>query len=579
MVTNTPILAIKYKQFDSEDEKSLMKQYLKTIEDQAPPMSMNYDMFKMSYNIIMSIIASMLLGISLFMIVIVIFVIRGTIRNVINQQYKSIGVKKVLGFTNTQIRNSFLFSYGIMGAISSLMGTSVGIPIRNNIYAGIGYDMQVGLSAGMDRFMILTVVIVVGLIGLFTVLATKETQKIKPVQALKYGMPEEKFSPNQFHIRNNNRVPLSVLMATKQMLMNKKKSMTIVLTMGILVYVALLINSMGNTLATSEHFAKYLVGTTIGDYSVANHSKQSIGSMIQHIQQLDGVTNVLYVDTHINEGTVGLDGDKITIGGQVFYGNTPESFLVLTVGRKPQNNQEIVITNKLAEQSGKSVGDYMTIDTTKYLISGNMNSVILNQLCYIKLENTIPENISQENGYYWVYTDQKNVIIEKIQTQLAAQVPVGMIVSKYDSNITTILSTLEQFPAMVFTVLIVFAVVAGVVIINWTLMDISSMKRFFGILKATGFGNKHIIQMLIIKSMLLTFTGALIGFIVSVWTMNGVMLGIFKLSPFNTIQLPVLFDLKGSLLLMALFLTIAFVATLLPSRKISTISPKQLIAQ
>jgi len=54
---------------------------------------------------------------------------------------------------------------------------------------------------------------------------------------------------------------------------------------------------------------------------------------------------------------------------------------------------------------------------------------------------------------------------------------------------------------------------------------------------------------------------------------------VFKVTPFSSIELPVIFDVVGSFVLLVLFVVIGTIGTLIPSRKIGKISPRQLIAE
>ena len=580
---NSAILSVKYNPYHKELEEEVHKEYLKWIWEETPPIYLSHETIKMSYNVITSIISSVLLAVSFFIFLIVIFVIRGTIRNMMLQQYKSIGVKKVIGYTNGQIQGSFLWIYLWLGFITAVVGVLIGIPIRNRINYGISYDIQVGLSAGLDVFALISIVSIILLIYVVTVLAARQVNQIKPIQSIKYGMPENKLSHNRFNISRYKQIPLSLLLAIKQILMNKKKSFTAILTMVILIYVAFLINNMGKTLGDGEHFTKYLLGMQIGDFTITSSLKEKVQDTIDKVEAVENISNAVFIINTTNESTKDLNDEKVTIGGQIFYGNVPEGILTLTAGRQPKNSQEIVITNKLKEEIGKTVGDFMVIyngtDEEQFLVCGLYNSVSYSSLGYVRFSKAIPETIQQENGYYWVYSDQKHVIIEEIELKMKSALSDAISVSKYDSNVKNILSTLEMFPGMILLLQIIFVTISGIVILNWTMMDILNMTRVFGILKASGFSNKMILKILLVKTLLLTGIGLFLGFGLCLVTMNPVMLGVFKVTPFNTIELPVLFDAEGSLILMGMFLLISLIATALPGRKLNNISPKQLIAE
>ena len=152
-------------------------------------------------------------------------------------------------------------------------------------------------------------------------------------------------------------------------------------------------------------------------------------------------------------------------------------------------------------------------------------------------------------------------------------------VSKYDSNVKNILSTVSSFPIIIQSLLIVFLVVSGVIILNATIMDINNSTKDYGIMKAIGYDKGIISRVLVIRTLIMTAIGTIIGFILNMMSMNGVMQAIFKITPFSSIELPVIFDFTGSLLLLALFVIIGTIGTLIPARKIGRISPRLLISE
>lgn len=573
------IMGVKYDSYSKEIERTLHEKYLKSIIDENPPGYALYANISDSYGAIAGIISGILIVISIIVLIIVIFIIRSIIGNMIVQQYKSIGVKKVLGYTNKQICNSYLWSYVCIALITSILGALIGLPIRNQINAGIGYDMQIGIDSGIDIYTFITVIIVLLLVYLFTYIVSKKASKIKPVQAIKYGMPESTLSTNTFRITGFKKLPLSILLAIKQLLINKKKSLSVIFIMMSFVYCALFINNLGSTLEDSTHFLKYLLGMRVGDFTVNISSDEPVEDIIKKVESIDNINGTIFVTYPLTESTKGLVGENIPIGGMKLYGDIPSDFITITKGRQPLNNQEIVINNTIAQEIGKTIGDYITIKSENieqsFLISGTFNS----QITYIRYESIVPESVSGENGFYWVYSHQKYDTIEEIETIIRSALSDPLSVSWYDSMMKNVLSTLEPFPVMIIGLLTIFTIISGVIMMNWTMMDINNMTRHIGILKATGFSNSNIVNILLIKSVLLSGVGILMGFILNLLTMNPIMLSVLKLTPFSHMELPAIFDFNGSLLLMGIFLCITIFATIIPSQKINKISPKKLMVE
>lgn len=576
------LLGIKYKEISNVNDYAMVEDYKNSVG--AQPIFLDYYSLLSSYNIITGIIAAILFMVSIFIFAIVIFVIRATVRNIILQQYKQLGVKKVLGYSNKQIRCSFLCMYGVLGFISSVIGSFLGIPIRNYINTGISYDLQVGLHSGFDIYLVITVILVVLLLSLFTLIATKEVSQIKPVQAIKYGMPERKITTNTFQITKSKILPLSLLLSIKQILVNKKKAITTTLTITILIYVAFLISATGNTIGNEEHFVKNIFGYQVGDYTFVNNSKESVNDVLAKLDSVDTIRHAVYGETILNRSTSNFDdSEQLSLLEIGIFGDYPKDGINLAQGRAPSNKKEVVISSDMAKKTGKTTGDYIVIssdtDDFTYFICGIIHTVNNGGLMYLTITEDLPENMKQNSGIYWIFSNEKHVILEEATNTIENLLGTQVSVTHYDSNVKNVLSTVEMFPLIINSLLLIFLLVCGVIILNFTIIDINHSTKVFGVMKTIGYSNSSITKTLLIRSILLTSFGIVIGFSLNMLTANAVMRGIFKITPFSFIEMTVLFDGFGSLVLPILFLAIAIIATLIPAKRVNKISPKMLICE
>lgn len=583
ITSDTKLFSIKYHDIDKVDDNALYEAYSEEIVHSTSPIFLGYDVIESSYSIILGVIASILLVVSVFIFIIVVFVIRATIHNLILQQYKQIGVKKIIGYTNKQIRNSMLMIYGLIGLISSTIGAFIGLPIRRIVNSSISYDIQVGLTNKIDIFLPVTIVIIVSLVILFAYLATRKTNKIKPVQAIKYGMPEKKFSNNCFSIIGFKKAPLSFLLSIKLLLANKGKTITTTLLITILIYVALLIFNTGGTLANSEHLSSHLLGLKMGDFTIVDNSEKSVKETTDKIRTIDDVEQVIYFNYKITDSTQTTDGSTQTIAGQIIYGNAPENLIILVDGRQPVGVLEIAVSSDIAKLAGKSTGDYIEIqsddENITYLITGTYNSISFSSFSYTMIQEDIPDDLDTNGKLFWIYSSEKRVIIEEMDNKVKTVLGQDATVSKYDSNVKNILSTVSSFPIVIQSLLVIFLVVSGVIILNATIMDINNSTKDYGIMKAIGYDKGIITRVLVIRTLIMTAIGTIIGFILNMISMNSVMQAIFKVTPFSSIKLPVIFDFAGSLSLLVLFVIIGIIGTLIPARKVGRISPRLLISE
>ena len=583
-VDNTmAIIAIKYKDIKSVDDVWIYDEYIEEDSSGVIPMYVGYETIKSSYSIIQSVIASILIVVSLLIFVIVVFVIRSTVQNLILQQYKQIGVKKAIGYTDNQIRNSMLLVFSAIGLIASTFGSLIALPISAQIASSIGYDLQINVATSINIFLLINILVVIALIVFFTWIATKKATQVKPVQAIKYGMPEYKVGKTKFSISRSKRGPLGFLLAFKQLTINKKKSFMTLLLVVLLTYSAFTLANTGNTLSSSQHFASQLFGTNIGDCAFSPAEIGDIDEYIEMVEEIENVDSVIFSSVGLADSVETADGLSHAIGSFAVVGTMPNDFVILQSGKQPTESNEIVISTDIAELTKKGVGDYMTIcggdKETTYLVVGLYASITNGGYSYMVLADEEQDASLRANGIYWVYFESEGIDYLDVKDEILNVVGDDTVVEEFDSNISNVLSTLEAFPTVVSLLSIVLLVVAGIIIFNSTIMDINNSTKVYGIMKATGFNNNFITKMLVIRGLMITTMGITVGLIANILTMDALMIGVFKVTPFSSISMPVLFNLKGCMLLIIFFLVITVFATLIPSKRIDTISPKQLIAE
>lgn len=581
---NTALLGIKYKNYTLQKEKALKKDFDSYMVDTIQPTFIGYSEIDAAYNMIGNMIAAMLLIISIFMFVIVIFIIRVTIRNQILHQYKTIGVRKVIGYSSGQIRQMFLYMYIIIGIIASSIGAILGVPVRNLLEKALTKNLQVDVKNNLDLYIGITILAILGLLFIFVSLAANKANKIKPIQAIKYGMPENKLKRAKFSVDRLQKAPLSIVLAIKQILMDKKKAVLTIVSIMIITFVSLTISNITGSMSNARHFSKYLMAMKAGDVSVTYSGGMATKEVMDRIENIENVDRVVFNKKELSVSTLSKDGtESIPLLGTKIYGNPDNDLMVLGEGRQPVNNNEIVISSPVMDKTGKEIGDYITIKKAtgdkKYLITGIYDSVIHSGLSYMLVEKEISREKKHSDGYYWLYLNTENVIIEEIEESIIDLLGDGATVAEFDSDSLQIISTIKTLPFVTNMVLAIFLIVCGIIIFNWTLIDISRSTKVYGILKATGFSNKQLRILLIAKSLILTLIGVFAGYILCALTIDKVMTAMFKVTPYSTIKLPVEFIHGQGILIIALYCLIALVATLIPTRRIASISPKDLITE
>jgi len=578
MINNAHMLAVKYNSSDVESRR-LYDTYQKEITGTSVQYYLDYQSVQNGYNTIIKVTASMLLVVGFLMLIASMFVMNTTIKQTILQKYKQIGVKKVLGFSEHQIRLSFVFQYGLIAAISSIIGSFLGMPIRNLINASTNYDVQVNMVNGLDFYLIITPMIVISIILFFTTIATKKAVKVKPIQAIKYGMPEIRYNKNDFSIVNKAKWPLIPLISFKSMLSNRRKSFSIVMIVTLLVFVAVVIGNIGYTIDDSEYFLSKYTGMKIGDFNI-ELPQDSIRSSFEIAKEINGIDRLVYYNAVFDYTTISSTDTVIKLAERTVYGDYLEEDVQDLSGRLPSRENEIVITSELGNVTGKIIGDYISIEenysTEDYLIVGQMETINNTLLSYFKFNRDVPKTLTGENGYCLGFGD---IDISHLDQEVKRLFGEHMNVNRYNSGHNEILKALEMFPVVIMVLKVLFLVVSCIVFVNLTISDMNHSMRTYGIMKSIGFSNMHIIRALTFKSFIITSVGIIIGTVLSIITLDTMMDMLLKLSPFSSGHIPILFDYNGTAVVCTLFILIGLIGTLIPARRVKKISPKQLISE
>lgn len=580
ITSDLEIVGFKYHDIAAMDELAMLDAYKAAVDPMGAPIFVEHRVVESSYKLLLSVIGAILMGVTILMMLVVIFAIRSTIQNAILQQFRTIGVRKALGYTARQIRWSLVLQYAWIALATAVIGALISLPIRDQIQTLITQDIQVSTHSALDMWTVLTVLLVSALVIVFSLLSARRANRVRPVQAIKYGMPTHHVHHSRYRINRHIQSPLMLRMAVKHMLANRRKTLSTLVLITLMVFVTLVIYQTGYTISQERHVVIHLFGMRIGDYTVSDDSRREIGDMLDQLHDVESIETAIHFDVSIAGSLYGTDGKKAAIGGLIMRGDVPDDFLLLEDGRMPAGDSEIVVSTDAAALSGRGAGDYLTIDlgetSMTALITGTYRSISNGSMSYVQLLSG--DSAEPGDGFYWVYT-RDAVDMNTFSDQVMQSIGDEAIVTQYDSNVRNVISSLTAFPTVVRILLWMFMAIALVIVLNSTIMDIHNDTRNYGIMKAVGFSRQHIVMILLTKTVLITLLGCALGALGSHLLVDRIMGLVFAITPFASIQLPIITDYAGMAWLLLAFIGVTIAATWMPTGRIGRISPKQLIAE
>ncbi len=273
-------------------------------------------------------------------------------------------------------------------------------------------------------------------------------------------------------------------------------------------------------------------------------------SFLEKLERINGVSVVVPLVT----GPIGsIDGESL------FYGNTRITGIdfskqaqarhsiipgEIVEGRdlRVGDSGVVVIGESIKKDYGKFLNQSIEVDGEKFRVVGvySAGSPLLG--------SNIVMSIGDARNLLGVPSDKVSGFNIELSNPENAQAVVSAINFRFKGELKAFTasdlseqfgSILGSFRLLVVAVAAISAIVAGVGIINTMLMSVLERFKEIGTLKAVGWSNTNIVQMVLFESVLISFFGALIGVIFG-FLFGAAVKALFGLSPLITF--PLLFE-------------------------------------
>jgi len=370
-----------------------------------------------------------------------------------------------------------------------------------------------------------------------------------------------------------------IKLVIKNLLRNKRRS--ILTLIGVIIGVAGIVSlvsiSFGMAQNTSELMESFQ-GIFIIQAGAIN--EQSSVLSLDYANELIEVPGVKYVLPEIWTMII-KDSSTTNIGLPIFMiiGIDPKlskdyssSLYYKTLnGRKLKSTdrKSILISEELSKTNNLFIGNQLKIKGENYRIIGTFeaNSPMLQMAIIMSLEDAI-KFTELEDGYTMLYQaipekpEEQSLIKDRINLRFKGELE-AMNMQDYSDMLNDILSGVRT---ALWAISAIAGIVGGIVVTNTMLMSVMERTKEFGVLKAIGWQNKHIRNMVLLESIILSIIGGIIG----------ILLGILISQTAQTyIKIPtiVTLELMTQALLFAILLGI--IGGLYPSKKAMNMSPME----
>lgn len=471
------------------------------------------------YSMLMAdVVLNIVLAFAIFLFVIVLIVMARSIGTEIEIEYVTLGVLKSQGFTKEKLRQLFLWQYGLAEVVGVILGCVVALPLQNAVGRScqkiIGTLPAANVVNGTSLILIFAIVVISFML---IYISTAKVVEISPVRAI-LGGREQIYFDHLFQLPIGKKVLLASL-AFRQFTSAKKRYAGVVLIVAILTFFMVTVNLMGNLLVPENTGDS--MGLIIPDIDVWYEKKgvidnwDEVDELVKEYSELKDVNSV-------TTGYLSLEGENLYC--EVY--DLPETTPGMVEGREPLYENEIVITELVAEALELKIGDEVNVaqydKESDYIISGIYQTLSDTGMAFSMGDKGVERLRGEENqrevdfyGRYYVIEDKSQ--LKAIEQKLKEQYGDSLEVEVYTEENNPILSQFGDVVAILKLIINLFSLVFAAVAVRMVCTKTFLQERSdIGIYKAIGFTSTKLRIQFAVRFFLVAIVGSLLGILLSV---------------------------------------------------------------
>lgn len=439
------------------------------------------------------------------------FLVRHKIGNDIEDQMQQIGVLEALGYKSGEISLSYVCEYLLSGGIGALIGgciTYLITPIFRNIIS-----VMIGRTCNSEASFWSSIVVTVFVTLIIVVFALSKAHSVKkfpPVVAFRKGIKTHHFGKNLLPLEKL-KWNINIRIAMKDFFSEFKSSIG--------VCICILISSIAVLFAISAAYffndgymaLVRFMGTEEPEVTVLLQDYTDINEINAEISQMSEVRKTLltYGDFTQFIKVIGAE----TSGTLVVFDDYPETEnIVVSEGRFPEYDNEVMVSVGWRERNGYNVGDSITLQgdasANKYLITGVVGGMLNGgSAIYMNSDGLIRLNPNATLNSIAVYLND-GVVKEDFENELndlyGDSVKVGSMLDLAKGQMEPIANITRIFG------IAAAIIIAGIVAVILGIISVSSVKRKkkdIGIMKSLGYSSKDLMTQMAMRILPPTIVG------------------------------------------------------------------------
>lgn len=543
--------------------------------------TMIYNDAKQPRIMVPTIIAIVITAFAIILLTVSLLVIRFRIINGIEEGMTNIGVQKAMGFKNIQIIAANVTQYGLVALAGGILGVITAgavTPVITKIFEPL---IALVWNPGFDiNIIALSILFVLLSVTLITLITSRKIKRLHPLTALRGGTTTHSFKKNAFPL-DKSYGSLTFLLALKQIIQNKKQTVTV----GIIIAAITMTAVVGISLKYSMNDGRDTFIRTMFDETAATDvafilkNGDDGDAFREKITEYPEIRKVLAYEA----AGISLLINEVNITTYVTEDCSLLESQMLVTGYYPKHNNEIVLGNLVLEATGKKVGDTVKIRIEDkeydYIITGivqSMNSNGFFGLITAEGARVVEPDFMFTN--FLVYMNEGSdikAITESIQT-VSGDIFKSLI--NLDDQIGVTMDSMgAMFAAVSYGII---AVTVFIVILTLYLViktTILRRKRELGIQKAIGFTTLQLMNQIALNMTPVIILGVLAGTVAGYFGFNPLFAALTRGAGIAKSDLPAPLD---QIIVVCIALVIlAYVVAMMIAWRIRKISAYSLVSE
>lgn len=444
----------------------------------------------------------------MFLFVIILLVMGHSLSGSIQTEYQTLGILKSQGFTKRKIRTVFFLQYFIAFFLGTVLGVIGAVPLT--VFLGRLFQPITGILATGSLSILkcgLVLLLILFICSVFVLFITRKIGRISPVKAISGSISDVYFY-------NRLRFPitktlLSATLALRQFTSNKRRYIGTILVVILLVFFMMSISILTQSLSSDA--ASESIGMVLRDLDVypKRHIEDKTTEEIKtEISKITPISSSVYIASRyfvLNDWEYQC---------QIY--NDPSAFRSIVDGRAPKYDNEIVITEIVAEELKVKIGDIVTVSgkngSEQYIITGYFQSGSDLGRCFSMLREgalRISDQIHFETLYFRLEDVEK---AQEVADMLNERFK-GLIKAEVFDSYTQMEMTRFAMDMVTLVIYIISCAFALVVVVIESRKFFLKERYDMGIYKAVGFPTQKLRIQFTCRFLLLSVLGGIIGIV------------------------------------------------------------------